>query len=125
MNRTEVEFESGGATCRAWLYRPEDPSPGNEAARPCVVMAHGFGATRDASLEPYALPFVATGVFPPSHSAFDPALTGYAYDPQRAKALLAQAIDWLELEDREVRFGAAGVVVEVFAGRTTRSEASR
>jgi acetyl esterase/lipase len=62
MNRTEVEFESGGATCRAWLYRPEDPSPGNEAARPCVVMAHGFGATRDASLEPYALAFVATGM---------------------------------------------------------------
>jgi peptide/nickel transport system substrate-binding protein len=35
--------------------------------------------------------FVATGVFPPSHAAFDPALTGYAYDPLRAKALLGQA----------------------------------
>jgi hypothetical protein len=33
--------------------------------------------------------------------------------------LLAQAIDWLELEDREIRFGAAGVVIEVFADRQT------
>ncbi len=62
MNRTDVEFESGGTTCRAWLYRPETPSPVDEAVRPCVVMAHGFGATRDASLEPYARAFVAAGM---------------------------------------------------------------
>ena len=36
-----------------------------------------------------------------------------------ADALLARAIDWLELDDREIRFGAAGVVVEVFADRQT------
>ena len=35
--------------------------------------------------------FVATGVFPPSHAAYDAALTGYAYDPPRARVLLAQA----------------------------------
>ena len=30
--------------------------------RPCVVMAHGFGATRDASLAPYAERFAAAGM---------------------------------------------------------------
>lgn len=35
--------------------------------------------------------FVATGVFPPSHAAYDPALKGYAYDPERARGLLTQA----------------------------------
>jgi len=45
------------------------------------------------------------------------ALASYAGQPGGGDALLAQAIDWLELDDREVRFGAAGVVVEVFADR--------
>jgi len=35
--------------------------------------------------------FVATGVFPPSHAAYNPTLKGYEYDPARAKVLLAQA----------------------------------
>ena len=45
------------------------------------------------------------------------ALTSFAGRPGGARALLAQALDWLELEDREVRFGAAGVIVELFADR--------
>ena len=45
------------------------------------------------------------------------ALASFAGHPGGGDALLAQAIDWLEIDDREVRFGAAGVVVEVFAGR--------
>jgi pimeloyl-ACP methyl ester carboxylesterase len=57
MQRTDVEFDSSGATCRAWFYRPAEP----RGDLPCVVMAHGFGATRDASLEPYALRFAEAG----------------------------------------------------------------
>ena len=56
--RSDVAFDSHGALCRAWHYTPGDTS----GARPCVVMAHGFGATRDASLEPYALRFAAAGM---------------------------------------------------------------
>jgi pimeloyl-ACP methyl ester carboxylesterase len=57
-NRTDVAFDSQGTRCRAWLYRPiQAASPS-----PCVVMAHGFGATRDASLEPYAAGFAAAGM---------------------------------------------------------------
>ena len=62
MDRIDVEFLSHGTTCRAWLYRPQGPDPRHSAARPCVVMAHGFGATRDASLAPYAERFAAAGL---------------------------------------------------------------
>jgi pimeloyl-ACP methyl ester carboxylesterase len=61
MRRADVVFNSRGTTCRAWHYLP-DPSPDEKAARPCVVMAHGFGATRDASLAPYAERFVGAGM---------------------------------------------------------------
>jgi pimeloyl-ACP methyl ester carboxylesterase len=60
MQRNDVAFGSGGSTCRAWRYTPTDA--GGDAGQPCVVMAHGFGATRDASLEPYAERFAAAGM---------------------------------------------------------------
>jgi pimeloyl-ACP methyl ester carboxylesterase len=63
MTRTDVEFPSDGTTCRAWLYLPEvTPSAAADHSRPCVVMAHGLGGTRDASLEPYAERFAAAGI---------------------------------------------------------------
>jgi pimeloyl-ACP methyl ester carboxylesterase len=60
MQRIDVAFGSGGSTCRAWRYTPADA--GGNTGQPCVVMAHGFGATRDASLEPYAQRFAAAGM---------------------------------------------------------------
>ena len=62
MSRVDVEFPSHGTSCRAWLYRPQDAGLSAQSTRPCVVMAHGFGATRDASLAPYAERFVAAGM---------------------------------------------------------------
>jgi len=58
--RREVAFLSDGVTCRAWAYVPDE-----RVARPapCIVMAHGLGGTRDASLEPYAQRFVQSGFF--------------------------------------------------------------
>jgi uncharacterized protein len=56
--RLDVEFPSAGATCRAWLYRPTGYT---EQRRPCIVMAHGLGGTRDAGLEPYARTFADAG----------------------------------------------------------------
>lgn len=55
--RVDVEFHSGAAICRAWLYRPTS----GDAPRPCIVMAHGLGGTRDAGLEPYARKFAGAG----------------------------------------------------------------
>lgn len=61
--RHDVEFESDGAVCRAWHYVPAAlERAGGLHAAPCIVMAHGFGATRDASLQPYAERFAAAGL---------------------------------------------------------------
>jgi len=60
--RVEVPFGSHGGVCRAWRYMPAVPEGTAEQRRPCVVMAHGFGATRDASLAPYAERFAAAGM---------------------------------------------------------------
>ena len=62
MNRSEVAFGSHGGTCQAWRYAPDDAAASPAVARPCVVMAHGLGATRDASLAPYAERFAAAGM---------------------------------------------------------------
>jgi len=61
--RRDVEFKSGGITCRAWAYAPAghtEPAAPSIAA-PCIVMAHGLGGTRDAALEPYAERFAQAG----------------------------------------------------------------
>ena len=55
-SRSDVSFESGAARCAAWLYRPAAPPP-----FPCVVMAHGFGGTREVRLDAYAERFAAAG----------------------------------------------------------------
>ncbi|MPZ66562.1 MAG: alpha/beta fold hydrolase [Pseudonocardiaceae bacterium] len=55
--RSEVAFRSGGVDCAAYLYRPPD-AVGDV---PCVVMAHGFAATRDDVLPAYAERFTAAG----------------------------------------------------------------
>jgi dienelactone hydrolase len=58
--RREVAFLSDGVTCRAWLY---EPAAGAKRPAPCIVMAHGLGGTRDASLPPYAERFAAAGFY--------------------------------------------------------------
>jgi fermentation-respiration switch protein FrsA (DUF1100 family) len=50
-SRGDVSFEVNGTSVAAWLYLPDDRS----APVPCVVMAHGFGGTKDMGLEAYAL----------------------------------------------------------------------
>jgi len=62
VDRVEVAFGSGGGTCRAWRYAPAGPGGSTGGRQPCVVMAHGFGATRDAALAPYAERFAAAGM---------------------------------------------------------------
>ena len=52
----EVNFLSGGERLAAWHFAGEGNAP-----RPCVVMAHGFGGTRDSGLRPFAERFAAAG----------------------------------------------------------------
>jgi fermentation-respiration switch protein FrsA (DUF1100 family) len=57
-----VTFASGGETCAAWHLQGHGGELAGEAGRPCVVMAHGFGATRDSGLQPFAEGFAAAGL---------------------------------------------------------------
>ena len=52
--RRDATFQSGGETCAAWHYPGEGDGFAGEGGRPCVVMAHGVGGTRDSGLEPFA-----------------------------------------------------------------------
>jgi pimeloyl-ACP methyl ester carboxylesterase len=60
--RADVEFPSGGETCAAWRYTGEGDAFASERGRPCVVMAHGIGGTRDSGLEPFAEAFAEAGL---------------------------------------------------------------
>ena len=53
----DVRIPSHGEQLAAYLYRPE-PAEGDA---PCVVMAHGFSATRDDGLPAYAEAFRDAG----------------------------------------------------------------
>jgi dienelactone hydrolase len=57
MNRADLEFNSSGRNCAAWLYRPEGTGP-----FPCVILAHGFGGVREARLDAYAECFTQAGL---------------------------------------------------------------
>ncbi|GAA1702967.1 alpha/beta fold hydrolase [Fodinicola feengrottensis] len=56
MTREDRVFISADSRCAAWFY----PPPAEPA--PCVVLAHGFGATREAGLDAYARRFAAAGL---------------------------------------------------------------
>ncbi len=87
--REDVEFASGKETCRAWLYTPASPQT---HLVPCIVMAHGFGATRECGLEPYAEKFTQAGymvlVFDYRHFG---ASTG---EPRQLFSVRRQPEDW-------------------------------
>ncbi|MBF6140878.1 MULTISPECIES: alpha/beta hydrolase [Nocardia] len=60
--RTEMAFDSHGTTCHAWYFHGGDSPFAGERGRPVVVMAHGFGGTKDSGLEPFARRLAAAGL---------------------------------------------------------------
>ncbi|WP_227012958.1 MULTISPECIES: alpha/beta hydrolase [unclassified Pseudonocardia] len=62
MNRIEITFASAEAHCAAWHYPGSPGRFDTPAGRPCVVMAHGFGATRDGGLDGFAEAFATAGL---------------------------------------------------------------
>lgn len=56
--RKDVNFQSEGDRISAWLYEPGKAWTG---ARPGIVMAHGFGATKTMLLDNVATRFAAAG----------------------------------------------------------------
>jgi fermentation-respiration switch protein FrsA (DUF1100 family) len=61
-DRREVSFASGGELCAAWHLPAEGEELAGPAGRPCVVMAHGIGGTKDSGLLPFAEAFAAAGL---------------------------------------------------------------
>jgi fermentation-respiration switch protein FrsA (DUF1100 family) len=59
--RTDLTFRSNGVECAAWHYSAPSTALTTEKGRPCVVLAHGFGGTRDSGLEGFAEAFAAAG----------------------------------------------------------------
>jgi uncharacterized protein len=61
MSYLDVNFDSHGVRCHAWHFRAESDALAGPHGRPIVVMAHGFGGTKDSGLEPFAERFAAAG----------------------------------------------------------------
>ncbi len=61
-NRQDVSFKSNGVACRAWHFTATTDKLKTADGRPCVVMAHGFGGTRDTGLAGYAEGFAEAGL---------------------------------------------------------------
>lgn len=57
MERRDIEFASGGATCRGWLYVPDGDGP-----HPVVIMAGGWCYVRELVMPSYAEAFSAAGI---------------------------------------------------------------
>jgi uncharacterized protein len=56
--RQDIEIDSDGITLRGWFY----PGAGTSEPTPCVVMAHGWGGTKEMYLDDYAEVFSAAGL---------------------------------------------------------------
>ena len=59
--RNDTVIVSHGVHLSAWHYEAESDALTTSKGRPCVVMAHGLGGTKDAGLEPYAERFAQAG----------------------------------------------------------------
>jgi len=55
--KKDISFTCAGETLKAWFFLPEEKG----APAPCIIMAHGFGGTKTASLQPYAEHFQKAG----------------------------------------------------------------
>lgn len=60
--RSDVTFLSDGTTCAAWYLPATVDALATDAGRPCVVMANGFGGTRDTGLVTFAEAFATAGI---------------------------------------------------------------
>ncbi|MFE0433216.1 alpha/beta hydrolase, partial [Citrobacter freundii] len=58
----DIKFISQGITCAAWYIPATTDKFINDNGRPCIVMAHGFGGTRDTGLLEFAKPFSEAGI---------------------------------------------------------------
>jgi peptide/nickel transport system substrate-binding protein len=100
--------EARGFTFVAWNTRR--PQLRDARVRRALTMAVDRPAAVDALLQGYGT--LATSGVPPFHWAFDPDLTGVAYDPSGARALLDEA-GWTDRDGDGVRENRDGLPLEL------------
>lgn len=87
MDRVDVTFASQGQRCAAWLYHPAGQGP-----YPCVILAHGLGATRELRLDAYARRFAQAGL---AALVFDYRYFGASEgEPRQLLDIPSQLADW-------------------------------
>ena len=57
-----LTFDSSGTPCHAWHFQGQGDEFRSDRGRPCMVMAHGFSATKDSGLAEYAERLAEGGV---------------------------------------------------------------
>lgn len=57
----KMKFTSKGITCSAWYLPSTSDKFMNSRGRPCIIMANGFGGTKDTGLLSFAKPFSQFG----------------------------------------------------------------
>ncbi|MFD3747461.1 alpha/beta hydrolase [Nocardia sp. NPDC058633] len=89
----QISFSSHGTTCDAWFFSPASDSPfTGPSGSPVVVMAHGFGGTKDSGLAPFAQRLADFGV---AVLAFDYRGFGASEgQPRQRVSMTAQAQDY-------------------------------
>lgn len=60
--RSDITFTSHGVRCAAWHVRATSDGLARKGRRPCVVIGHGFGGTRDTALLDFAEGFADAGI---------------------------------------------------------------
>ena len=97
--RVDVRIPSHGEELAAYLYRPSD---GDDPV-PCVVMAHGFSATRDDGLPDYAEAFADAGfavlLFDYRHFGASTGLPRQLLDIGRQQDDYRAAVQWARRAD--------------------------
>lgn len=58
----DLTFSSEGVNCAAWHFPAASDVLADAAGRPAVVLAHGFGGTRDSGLASFGAAFAAAGI---------------------------------------------------------------
>jgi dienelactone hydrolase len=121
--RQDVRIPSHGEMLAAYLYRPD-----NARRVPCVVMAHGFSATRDDGLPAYAEAFQRAGyaviLFDYRYFGASSGEPRQLIDIASEQADYRAVVDWARHDDgidpdRIVVWGSSfsgGLVLEVAAG---------
>ncbi len=105
-----LSFASHGTTCEAWYFEPAGNSPfATGEGSPVVVMAHGFGGTKDSGLEPFASRLAESGL---AVFAFDYRGFGASEGQPRQRISLTG-----QVEDYRAAIAAAGRVPGVDAQR--------